>query len=200
MDETTIRAYDDAAERLAEHYDSMPPRVEDIERGLKLAGAGREARVVEIGCGSGRDAAEIIKRCAWYQACEPSARLIAIAKSKVPKADIVQADALSYDYPNNIDVIFAFASLLHVDKNGLKQVFDKTVRSLKEGGIFYISLKKKDEYLSFLKKDQHGERVFYFYSPEIVKSIAGGGFTSVYETSQSVNSDDWFTIALKRGK
>lgn len=69
---TTIATYDNSAEELAEYFRSIGPRIQDLEKGLSLAGANKgTARVVEIGCGDGRDAREIIKRVDWYEGFDP---------------------------------------------------------------------------------------------------------------------------------
>ena len=126
----TIKTYDRSAVRLAEHFKGIGTRIDDVELGLKLAGVSSGARVVEIGCGDGRDAVEIFKRVSWYEGVDPSAGLIKMAKDRLPNATFVKADALTYNYPKDVDVVFAFASLLHVSKDNLKKVIQKVANSL----------------------------------------------------------------------
>lgn len=198
----TIDTYDKSAEDLAEYFKGKGARIEDIERALQLANAGSTARVAEIGCGDGRDAEEIIKRTAWYEGVDPSEGLLKIARAKLPNASFIQADALTYDYPEGLDVLYAFASLLHVNITDLEAVFHKAANALRKGGIFYMSLKERDGYIEEVKKDQHGERMFYFYNVKLIKELAGDLFESVYEDHQNrlsnVGRNDWFTIALKK--
>ena len=132
----TIETYDESAEALAGYFKGIGPRVYDIELALKLANMITSARAVEIGCGDGRDATEIIKRVEWYEGFDPSEGLLKIARQKLPQASFVRADALIYNYPSNLDVIYAFASLLHVNKGDLKTVFEKAAKALRKGGIF----------------------------------------------------------------
>ena len=194
----TVKTYDDSAAVLAKYFKGIGPRVDDVDRGLQLANANTGAQVVEIGCGDGRDAAEIIKRVSWYQGFDPSNGFLKIAREKLPNASFVIADALTYNYPHNIDVIYAFASLLHVNKDDLKKVFEKVAESLRVGGIFYISLKEREAYTEEVKKDEYGERMFYYYNSDLVKQIAGKSFNVVYEDRKKVGKTDWFTIALKK--
>jgi len=194
----TIKTYDKSAVALAEYFKGIGARVDDIELGLKLAGADTKARAVEIGCGDGRDAIEIVKRVGWYEGFDPSKGLLEIAKKNLPITSFVVADALTYDYPQNVDVIFAFASLLHVNKTDMPRVFEKAAKSLRSGGIFYISLKERGAYTEEVKKDEYGERMFYYYNTELIKELAGDLFTAVHEDHQKIGNTDWFTIALKR--
>lgn len=193
-----IKVYDDSAHKLAAYFSGIGSRVEDIVRGLQLAGNPIEPRVIELGCGDGRDAAEIVKRAAWYEGIDPSRGLLDIAVKKVPTASFQLADALSYEYPTSTDVIFAFASLLHVNKTDLPAVFNKASTSLREGGIFYISLKRRDAYTEEVKEDKYGSRMFYYYNPKLIQNLAGDAFETVYEDSRRFGDTDWFTIALKK--
>ncbi len=194
----TTETYNSSALELARFFRGIGPRSKDIDRGLKLAVAGNQARVVEIGCGDGRDAADMIKRDIWYQGFDPSEGMLDFAHKKNPKTSFVLADALSYSYPSNIDVVYAFASLLHINKVDLKAVFAKVTESLRAGGIFYISLKYRPTYAEEIVKDIYGQRMFYFYNPDLIKKMAGKSFTSVYEDFQHIGKTDWFTIALKK--
>jgi trans-aconitate methyltransferase len=194
----TIRTYNDSAAALSEYFRGIGPRVEDIERGLNLANTDNDAHVVEIGCGDGRDAEEIIPKVRSYKGFDPSQGLLDIAREKLPEASFVEATATSFDYPANVDVIYAFASLLHVNKDDLKIVFEKVTDSLRTGGIIYISLKEKDEYTKEIKRDEFGERTFYFYNVDTISGVAGNRFETAYEDHQRKGKTNWFTVALRK--
>lgn len=198
-DSQTIKTYDDSAEQIAEYFKGIGARTEDIKRGLELANVvDGGAKVIEIGCGDGRDAAEIVKLTDRYEGFDPSRGLLKLARKKLPGVSFVEADALSYRYPRGVDVVYAFASLLHVNRQDISVVFRKAAKSLKPGGIFYISLKERSDYVEEMKSDVYGERMFYYYSPSVINNIAGDEYESVYEDHQKIGSTDWFTIALRR--
>lgn len=196
---TTIDTYDKSAKELAEYFRGIGPRIKDIELALELAGAkDRSARVVEIGCGDGRDAQEIIKRTAWYEGFDPSNGLLELARRDVSNTSFVTADAMSYQFPKNLDVVYAFASLLHVNKKDFGKVCQRVLTALKPGGIFFISVKERSEYAEEAKKDQYGERMFYFYNATVVRGLMGDGFVVVHEDHQKIGHTDWMTIALRK--
>lgn len=197
-EQKTIDTYDRSARKLAEYFRGIGSRIDDIETGLRLAKSKESAKVIEIGCGDGRDAQEIVKRVKWYEGFDPSIGLLNLAKEKVPGSSFVLANALTYTYPEDLDIIFAFASLLHVNKRDLKRVFNKAAKSLKLGGIFYISLKEKPNYCKEVKNDEHGQRMFYYYNPAIIKELSSHLFKPVHEDHQKIGSTDWFTIALSK--
>ena len=193
-----VKVYNDSATEIAAYFQGIGSRVEDIKRGLTLANKTSTASVVEIGCGDGRDAKEIIKRVARYTGIDPSEGLLNIAKENNPSGTFILTDALHYSYPAQQDVVFAFASLLHVNRNDLSLVFKKVTAALRPGGIFYISLKERAEYTEEIKEDKYGKRMFYYYNPSIINHIASSSFESVYEYHQKIGTTDWFTIALKK--
>lgn len=194
----TVSTYDNSAIGLAKKFRGIGARVYDIDLGLKMAKTKVNSKVIEIGCGDGRDAEEIVKRVGYYEGFDPSGGMLEIAKKRLPHASFVQAGALSYVYPENVDVIFAFASLLHVDKKGVESVLKKASQSLRLGGIFYISLKEKPEYTAEVKNDEYGERMFYYYNIDLINNLAGNLFVAEYEDRQKIGNTDWFTVALKK--
>jgi SAM-dependent methyltransferase len=195
----TIQTYDRSASELASYFTAIGPRTADIERALAICGGDTaKARVVEIGCGNARDAAEIVRRVGWYEGCDPSRGMLELARVAVPGARFRLANALSYPYPKDIDAVFAFASLLHVDRNDFAAVCMKVQQALRSGGVFYLSLKERPDYEVAIKRDQFGPRTFYFYTPELVIQMAGSGFESVYLGRERMGETKWFSMALQR--
>ena len=194
----TIEAYNQNAERISEKFQGLGARIDDIERGLKLASKERGAKVIELGSGDGRDAVEIVSRVDSYVGVEPSKGLLGIAHKTLPDAQFVEQTAQDYVFPEDVDVIFAFASLLHVNREDLKKVFDNMHASLRLGGIVYLSLKEASDYASLTTDDQWGLREFFLYSAANIQEIAGNRFETVYEDHQVKNGTDWLTIALAK--
>lgn len=194
----TIQTYDESAEELAQFFNKAGARIDDIELALKLAGATSNARAVEIGCGDGRDAAEITKRVAWYEGFDPSEGLLHIARNKLPGVSFVKADALSYNYPENLDIVYASASLLHVSQEDLRVVLAKVATSLRKGGIAFLSLKERLTYEVEIQNDQYGKRVFYYYNPALVRELAGHAFTVAHEYRKPLGQTQWFGLALQK--
>lgn len=194
----TVDTYNKSAPALAQYFQGIGSRIFDIDKAFELIGDKVNPTIVEIGCGDGRDAKEIIRRTPNYVGFDISEGMIKIANEYVPGARFEVADAVSFNYPKNTDIVFAFASLLHLDKNEVRQVLDKVHYSLNKGGVFYISLKYMSEYSQGIKKDQYGERLFYFYNPSLIKELAGSKYEPVFENLQTIGKTDWFEIALKK--
>ena len=91
----------------------MARRVSDIDETFNLFSKSNPS-VLEIGCGNGRDAAEICKRTNKYLGLDIAEKFIEIARQKVPQGRFEIADVETYDFPQNLDIVFAFASPLRV--------------------------------------------------------------------------------------
>lgn len=203
---TTLETYFKSADSLAEYYDSKGPRIEDIERAISLWG-GSLPVVVEIGCGSGRDAQEIVKRTPYYVGFDISRAMVEKTREKLFGGVVLQAD-LRYAFesdassangeviPDDVDIIFAFASLLHSDEEELTGVLKDAAQKLTPGGIFYISLKSGNG--KFTQEDEFGTRTFHLYQPDQIKQMAGISYETVFEDEHAMDHKEWFTIALKK--
>lgn len=196
----TLQAYDQHASEFADYFKGIGPRVDDIKLALELAGkSDGTADVLEIGCGDGRDAAEILKHVNSYVGIDYSKGLLDIAVSSAPRVDFRLQDLRTYDYPaESYDVVFAFASLLHVSKEEPGAVIKSVDRSLRMGGIFYISLKYSPEYKEAWKEDSRGKRLFYYYNSEIITDLSAGLLTPVYSSQETIGDTDWFEVALRK--
>lgn len=195
----TIATYNKSAQKLAQYFEELGARVEDIETAFKLRGISNP-KVVEIGCADGRDGIEIMKRTTDYTGFDPARELIKLAKQRAPEGNFVVADARSYGFPKKTDIVFAFASLLHLDKEEVQKVINQVYAALNSGGIFYVSMKKADRYKSQIKRDAHGERLFYLYHPNDFLEMAGDRF-SIQDFSKGFitqGNTKWFELALKK--
>lgn len=193
-----LQTYNQSADALAEYFRGIGPRTTDIKKALKLAGDPENANVVEIGCGDGRDAREIVKLVGTYVGFDIAEEAIKLAKKHVPRAQFEVCDVDNFIFPDNLDVVYSFASLLHSNKEEFSAVFAKVYAALKVGGVFMISLKRADMYQEHIKTDRFGERLFYFYTPELIQELAGSSFETVSLTFSHVGSTDWFEITLRK--
>lgn len=192
----TVATYNATATEMAKKFCMLGARVEDIERGFRLVGK-NNPHVLEIGCGNGRDAKEITRRTNQYLGIDISKLMITLANKHAPNGNFKIADIEDYLFPENLDLIFSFASLLHSDKENVQKILKRAHNALNSGGIFYISL-KHDEYHEESRTDEFGTRTFYFYTPELIKELVGNMFTVVYEEKQELQHQKWFTIALRK--
>lgn len=202
IDKLTVQTYDNSATEFSEHFNSYKDSgpVKEVDLAFKLAGQPKNARAVEIGCGAGKDATAIIKYASWYEGFDPSQNLLNIARQYLPGISFVQSNAVDYRFPENLDIVFAFASMLHLNKNDFATTCHKIAQALRPGGVLCMTLKEADEYTEQLQQDDFGARLFYLYNSNLVKELAGPEFMIVHEEHYTAGPKQkrWFSIILRK--
>lgn len=196
----TLDTYNSSAPQLAEYFRGIGPRIKYIDRALDLAQKNDgSADILEIGCGDGRDASAIVKKTRSYRGIDYSASMIDIAKHAVPNGEFMVADMSDYQYPEEAyDVVFAFASVLHLDRIALGGLMVSVAKALRPNGIFYISTKYRPTYQGEWKEDEFGRRLFYFYNQEEIRGLSSGLFDVVFEEIEQIKGNPWVETALRK--
>ena len=99
-----------------------------------------KAKILDLGCGSGRDSAHFASLGFDVVAVDGSAELCKRAK-EIYGIDAVCALFEDISFDKEFDAVWACASLLHVDKAGMPDVLRKLSGALKPSGILYASFK-----------------------------------------------------------
>ena len=97
-------------------------------------------RILDLGCGSGRDSLAFLKAGFEVDAVDGSVQMV-MAASELTGLSVVHALFADYEPEGLYDGIWACSSLLHVPVAELADVIAKYARALVPGGIFYLSFK-----------------------------------------------------------
>lgn len=97
-------------------------------------------RILDAGCGSGRDAKAFAEQGYEVEAFDASEAMVrmAAAHSGLPVRHMTFEQV---DWDNHFDGIWASASLLHVPRSDLSRIIAKFRQALKSEGILYLSFK-----------------------------------------------------------
>ena len=101
------------------------------------------ARILDVGCGSGRDTLAFKKKGYQVDAIDYSEELVKKA-SRLTGIPIKLKSFYEVDDYEAYDGIWACASLLHCERSRLAEVLEKMVQALKPNGVIYISFKYGD--------------------------------------------------------
>jgi SAM-dependent methyltransferase len=143
---TTKQSYNLTADAYAKNVSTLVP-VDQIAHFLQLLPP--QASIIDIGCGSGRDAkifAEggLIPQSGYkVTGIDFSEAMITAAKAHAPLAHFEVMDMESLNFPeHSFDGAWAAASLLHTPKVKILKVLKGIHAILKPKGLFYLSLKQ----------------------------------------------------------
>jgi SAM-dependent methyltransferase len=109
-------------------------------------------RILDAGCGSGRDTRAFLDRGYTVTAFDASAELAALAAAHVGQpVQVLRFQDL--EWTQAFDGIWACASLLHVPATELPEVLRRLTRALRPGGVLYASFKYGSG-----EREHHGRR------------------------------------------
>ena len=109
-------------------------------------------RILDVGCGSGRDTLAFKNKGYHVDAIDYSEELVKKA-SRLTGIPVKLKSFYEVDDYEAYDGIWACASLLHCERNRLKEVIGKLVSALKPNGVLYMSFKYGDS-----DRDQDGRQ------------------------------------------
>ncbi len=192
----TLDTYNRSAQAMADKFNAIGPRVRDIAQVFSYIPK-PEPVVFEIGCGNGRDAKEILKRTPHYLGIDYSSALLEMAKADLPKAHFELADVDTYTIPQGVDIIFAFASLLHSEEESMRSVLSRAYEALNQGGALFLSL-RHGAYKEEPVTDSWGTRIFYLYTPAEIMRLAPQ-FKNLFEYVHTTkDGKEWFEMVLQK--
>lgn len=99
-----------------------------------------KGKILDLGCGSGRDSKAFMEMGFEVTALDGSKELCKIASEYIGKK-VICTTFQDFTSEEKFDGVWACASLLHLEKEDIKSVMNKLADSLNEGGCFYASFK-----------------------------------------------------------
>lgn len=97
-------------------------------------------RILDAGCGSGRDSKAFLEKGYQVDAFDASSEMVSLA-SQHTGLGVKQMTFSDINDVERYDGIWCCASLLHVSAEALPDVMSKLARALKTGGTWYVSFK-----------------------------------------------------------
>lgn len=124
------------------------------ERFLRFLPKG--ARILDLGCGSGRDTKFFLQNGYECVAVDASIEMVKLSSELTGrKTLLLRFDEI--DFIEEFDGVWACASLLHARKSEMDDILKRIHKALKNYGIFYSSFKYGD------KEEFRNGRFFNFY-------------------------------------
>jgi len=160
----------------------------------------KTGRILDVGCGSGRDSLFFKDKGYKVTAIDASEELASLA-SKYIDQKVLCVKAQDINFKKEFDGVWCMASLLHLNPDELKESLVKISDSLKDNGKFYASFKIGEGE----EVDNKG-RYFNYMTAEKFKSITTelNIFKNVHfsETHDKMGRNDtsWLNITANKDK
>ena len=187
----TKRSYDKIAKDWTKKEFAINRLVGEVKKFATYMKSGK--KVLDVGCGPGKHAKELIKLGLEVTGIDFSKEMIKEAKIRVPKGNFRLMDMKNLKYKNNtFDGLLCWATILHIERKDVVPVLLEFRRVLKNKGILTLSVKKgKGE--GFVEK-YNAKRFFVYYNKnEIINLVKKSGFR-ILESEIKNLEDTWIIV------
>ena len=177
----TIAVYDAIADDYAKKLDDYAPRPEQ-EKFVSLLP--KHIKVLDAGCGPGRDCDYFVKQGLQVVGVDLSEKLLVLAKERVPQAKFIKQDLRKLRFSDqSFDGIWACASLHHLKRDEVPLVLQKFFQLLTSHGILFILVKEGKGEVDIVESLSSGlPRHFVYYTLEELNTLLKEAGFSIIET------------------
>lgn len=189
----TIQAYDNDVERYVTKLEFDLPK-EALDKFASLLPG---KRVLDAGCGAGRDTAYLFAKGLEATGIDLSERMIAYAKDRTNASFAVMDIRKTSFASGSFDGILCYNTALHLNKQDLSTTTSEFYHLLKTGGVLFLSTKEGDG--EDVKERDNGKKHFYLYRKSfLVEQLSKKGFEVLETTPYNRNDEQFVDLFLKK--
>ncbi len=154
-------------------------------------------RILDFGCGSGRDTKVFLDRGYQVDAIDGSAELSKLA-SQYTGIQVRCMDFFDLDAINTYNGIWACASLLHVEKQRIPDIISKLRDALVTGGVLYMSFKYGD--FNEFRDERHFTDLNEELAEELLSKINGIETVDIWQSYDVRRGKDvhWLNVMVRK--
>ncbi len=175
----TIKIYDEVAQEYAHQASTRSP---GMQRKLFASLLTKGGKILDLGCGSGRDSLFFHEQGFQVTGVDLSKKLLAIANKNAPDIQFVHEDIRHMSFPeSSFDGIWSCASIVHIKHSEQQALFHSLYRILKPGGLLYIHAKNGEGETYIEEPSVPGKKRFYaFFTGSLLEQYCkNAGFSDV---------------------
>jgi ubiquinone/menaquinone biosynthesis C-methylase UbiE len=188
------------------YYETRAAEYDARTCGIDMAGVRAEltsrlaggARVLDLGCGSGRDLAAFAAEGLAALGLDLSRALLERARAAAPACPLAQADLTALPFRDGaFEGLWICASLLHVPAEAAPVAVREAARVLAPGGWAVVSLKEGEG----TSEDGEGRRFVHYTVDSAAGLFASNGFTSLALTASAgptKGAPRWLTVIARK--
>jgi 2-polyprenyl-3-methyl-5-hydroxy-6-metoxy-1,4-benzoquinol methylase len=190
MDHTTLAYYNTHAPELAARYEQVSSiAVARFESTFTTGG-----KLLDIGCGSGRDLALLARMGFDVYGVDPSAEFIQLAQHTHPELEgrlsVSGLPELGIPFGGNFDGVLCYGVLMHLNQEALVRSVKSLRACLKPYGRAIVAIPAKKPGIDKQHRDEEG-RLFQLYRGEDLQSLfSSNGFELIEQWSNQHSIDE----------
>ena len=201
MDQTTVNYYAVNAEQVAERYESV---VSDLSAHFADSFS-KGGKILDIGCGSGRDLAVLHKLGYDSYGVDPTPEFVAIAQQLHPELEnriaFGKLPDLQVPFNGNFDGVLCSAVLMHIDIEQLPATATAIKSCLRVGGRLLYSVPSKRTDVVESNRDANGRLFIPDQAVRLNSLFSSIGFKEIasWNNSDSMGRDsvEWMSVLLE---
>jgi len=170
----------------------------DLSKGYEALAAllPADAHILEIGCGPGRDVAQLRERGYRVTGLDLSLAMLDQARDRVG-GDLLAGNMLHLPFGTGFQAAWLAASLLHIPKELAPNVLRDIYRVLMPDGLVFLSLKSGDGE-SWLETTE-GRRFFAYYQMDELRALLSAHHFAVEAAwADQVTNTEWLDVIARR--
>lgn len=182
------RAYDSIADEWFAARQALGARESTVLDAV-VARLAPSARILDLGCGTGRPIAErMVARGFTVTGVDQSAAMLAHARRLLPASEWIESPIETFTTAGRFDAVIAWDSLFHIPREAMPGIFANVATILEPGGVFACTLGGSAQ--PAFEDEMFGERFFYDAPPpERVEGLLTAAGLRLVE-SQVLNHPD----------
>ena len=201
MDLSTLKYYSDNAAQVAERYESV---VSDLSAHFADSFS-KGGKILDIGCGSGRDLAVLHKLGFDCYGVDPVLKFVEIAQRLHPELEnriaLGKLPDLQVPFNGNFDGVLCSAVLMHIEIEQLPATATAIKSCLKLGGRLLYSVPSKRTDVVESNRDANGRLFIPDQAVRLNSLFSSVGFTEIasWINSDSMGRDsvEWVSVLLE---
>ncbi len=171
----TIASYERAAQTYADLTSTHPTPAMAALLDEVAARTPPGAHVLELGSGTGRDATALEQRGLHVRRTDGTQAFVDLMRASGQAAD--RLDLVTDDFGGPYDAVVAFAVLLHLTRDELRDALSKAAAATRPGGILAFTVKEGDGDGWTTERLDVARHFTYWRAPELRAVIDGSPWT-----------------------
>ena len=198
MNAQTVALFDKYAEQYA---DLTFPNILQYELNRFISLLSKNARILDIGCGSGRDVQYFMDYGFQAVGIDASENMISEAKRRVVEGSFEVMNMQSLDFQKeSFGAAWVLDAISFIDKTDVQKFLSSIYEVLKKDGVIFISARQGvgETEIEYEKLGKSKIKIAFFYQEELEELLSKNGFEILNLFTQEGEEFTWINVYARK--